>query len=272
MDFLTVVSRLNDLPSTFKREGNPYAQIVDSLADGANRFTQAADATLQQVQNFSVALDGWLDVWGLLWGVPRLPDEANSIYSTRISRTVLAWVGTVPAIQAWINFYASGGSIRENLPNSGYVLTLPPTLSTAQVLAFLQSLSRIRPAGVPFNVNQVGGGLFLGTVEYLSQGTVQGAYLTDGSSSTESIVGAVTPNSVPLLPTLYFSDFYLAQPGLAALISSIAATTTATAQSNTTEVTNQGQLVALANQLPTTDPGVAGQLWNNSGLVSVSQG
>jgi hypothetical protein len=215
MDFLTVLARLNDLPNTFKFVGPPYTQIVDGMADGEAGFTLAADATLQQIQQFSNALDGWLDVWGLLWGVPRLANEANSVYSQRISRTVLAWVGTLPALQAWIQFFATGGSVAENSNGFGYVITLPSSMSAAQIAIFLQSLGRIRPAGVPFSVAQVGGGLFLGTVAFLSQGTQQGAYLSGGGSTVTDTLAASTPNSVPLLPTLYFSDLYLAQPGLA---------------------------------------------------------
>lgn len=215
MDFLTVISRLNDLPNTFKFNGPPYTQIVDGMADGASTFTLAADATLQQVQQFSNALDGWLDVWGLLWGVPRQQGEANSAFSLRISRTVLAWVGTLPALQAWVQFFATGGSVAENSNGLGYIITLPSSMSQTQIMIFLQSLNRIRPAGVPFSISQIGGGLFLGTVAFFGQGTQQGAFLSNGGSTVINTLNASTPNSVPLLPSLYFSDLYLGQPGLA---------------------------------------------------------
>ena len=68
----------------------------------------------------------------------------------RIQRTVLAWVGTLPALKAWVNFYAPGGSVFENPSGLGYTITLPAAMTAAQVQAFLLSLNRIRPAGVPF--------------------------------------------------------------------------------------------------------------------------
>jgi hypothetical protein len=217
MDYPTVLARLNDLPRTFKRQGGWYAQLVDSIGLELADYTLAADATSMQVQAVGNALDGWLDVWGLLWGVPRIPNEANSSYATRIERTVLAWVGTLPALQAWVNFYAPGGSVTENASGLGYVIAFPASMTGPQVATFLAGLARIRPAGVPFAVVQQGGGLFLGTDEFLGTGILAGSYLTGGNTPGGPLIGASTPNSVPLLPTLYFSDPLLGRPGLLAL-------------------------------------------------------
>ena len=126
MDFPSVEAQLNDLPTTFTRPTAWYTQLIDSVSMGLCRFTLGEDATLAQVSAFDLAIDGWLDLWGLLWGVPRNDEEANSTYATRIQRTVLAWVGTLPAMQAWVKFYASGGTVTENPSGLGYVLNLPP--------------------------------------------------------------------------------------------------------------------------------------------------
>jgi hypothetical protein len=206
MDYPTVTARLNDLPSPFKRNGPPYTWLIDSIGWQLAMFTLAADATSQQVLAFGPALDGWLDVWGLLWGVPRQQQEANSSYSLRIARTVLAWVGTLPAIQAWVNFYAPGGSVTENLPNVGYVITFPSNMTTAQITAFLLSLNRIRPAGVPFIVVQATGGITLGTDIFLATGAPKGAYLSAAVTTLALPIGPATNNTSPLLPTCVFSD------------------------------------------------------------------
>lgn len=206
MDFATVLARLNDLPNTFTRDGPPYTQLIESLATELTSFTIAADATTSQVLNDNMALDGWLDVWGLLWGVPRIQNEANSTFNTRIARTVLAWVGTLPALQQWMNFYAPGGVVLENPSGLGYTLQFPATMTLFAIQAFLSALDRIRPAGVPFTIFQVGIGLYLGTESFLNTGAPKGAYLTAGSIPVPLNIGASTPNSVPMLPTLLFSD------------------------------------------------------------------
>ncbi len=211
MDLPAVLARLNDLPNTFTRQGAPYVQIVNSIGAALATFAGAADATEGQIQSFAVALDGWLDVWGLLWGVPRNQGEPNSTYATRIGRTVLAWVGTVPAIQVWLNFYAPGGTITENA-GLGYVIDFPANMTTAQIQSFLVSLGRIRPAGVPFTVQQTGFGLFLGAHAFLGTNN----YLGAGTQPVILVIPDSTPNAVPLLPSLYFDDPSL-NPSLAPL-------------------------------------------------------
>lgn len=206
MDFPAVEAQLNDLPDTFRRPMAWYTQLVDSVSMALCRYTLGEDATFTQVSSYGLATDGWLDLWGLLWGVPRNLEEANAAYETRVQRTVLAWVGTVPAMQAWLNFYAPGGTITENTNGLGYTLDLPATMTLPQIVAFLVSFGRIRPAGVPFVIHQSAGGPFLGTTEHLGQGIVVGAYLSAGAGGMGLPIGAGTPNAAPLLPTLYMTD------------------------------------------------------------------
>ena len=214
MDFFTVLARLNDLPNTFTRNGPPYTQLIESIAVELATFTNAADATMSQVQIDDVALDGWLDVWGLLWGVPRLQNEANSTYNTRIDRTILAWIGTLPALQQWMNFYAPGGTVTENPSGLGYTLQFPATMTLFAIQAFLSALNRIRPAGVPFTIFQAGIGIYLGTETFLNIGAPKGAYLTAGTVPVPLNIGDSTPNSFPLLPSLLMQDPVL-NPSLA---------------------------------------------------------
>lgn len=202
MDQGAVLARLTDLPSTFTRQGAPYVQIIGAIGAALATFTGAADATEGQVQNFSVALDSWLDVWGLLWGVPRNQGEPNGSYAPRIGRTVLAWVGTVPAIQAWLDLYAPGGTVTENAGSLGYSIDFPANMTLAQIQSFLASLGRIRPAGMPFSVQQTGFGVFLGAHAFLGTND----YLGAGTQSVAPTLSASTSNAVPLLPSLYFDD------------------------------------------------------------------
>lgn len=206
MDFPADEAQLNDLPSTFTRPTPWYTQLIDSISVELSQFTLGEDATFTQVSSYGLAVDGWLDLWGLLWGVPRNNGEANSTYATRVQRTVLAWVGTLPGMQAWVNFYAPGGSVTENSNGFGYLLVLPSSMTLVQIMAFLHSFNRIRPAGVPFTLFQSGSGPFLGTTEHLGQGILVGAYLPSGANGTTPPIGSGTPNAAPLIPTLYMSD------------------------------------------------------------------
>ena len=205
MDFAAVLAQLSDLPSTFTRSGAPYTQYIDSLSSPLALFTNGTDAVVKQL-TFGSTLNGWLDTWGLIFDLPRKNDEADSLYSARISETLLAWVGTVPALQVWINLFAPGGSIAEYASGVGYAITLPATLTPAQITAFFLTLSRIRPVGVPFTVNQLAGGLYLSTLNFLGEGRMPGAYLYSTVSLGPVFNVASTNNAAPQLPDLYFVD------------------------------------------------------------------
>lgn len=207
MDFPSVMATLLDLPDTFRQQGPPYTQFIDSLAASLSLYTLGNDATFSQVTAFSNAIDGWLDIWGLLFGIPRDQNEANALYRLAIQSTVLAWVGTVPAIQAWMNLFAPGGFVVENTGGVGYVLLFSGGTTLVQIQAFLRLFNRIRPNGVPFQIQQAGLGLYLGTEEYLGDGRVVGNYLTSLNSSVAFSLSASTPNAAPLL-----SDFLLNAP------------------------------------------------------------
>lgn len=206
MDFASIQAILNDLPPTFTRPGAPYTQLVDAETGALVAYTLGADGTAAQATSFANAQDGWLDVWGLIAGVPRQDGEANAPYATRISETLLAWVGTLPALQRWLDLFAPGGQVAESLTGLGYIITLPATMSTAQADAFLATLNRVRPAGVPFTINAGNNGLFLGTVNVLGEGRMQGAYLSTSTTSTVLALSPLTNNAAPLLPTLYLTD------------------------------------------------------------------
>ena len=213
MNFAAVLAQIGDLPPTFRPQGNPYAQLAASLAAAESLFTTGADATMQQVMAFSQAIDGWIDLWGLLFGVPRNDGEGNVPYALRITETVLAWVGTLPAIQVWLNLFAPGGTVAKNPSGLGYAITLPATMTAAQVAAFVVSLGRIRPAGVPFALSQGGTGLYLGAEAFVGDGITIGAYLSPGAAAKALNLNATTPSAQPLISTCFLTDPNL-NPGL----------------------------------------------------------
>jgi hypothetical protein len=212
LDFPSVLATLNDLPSTFKREGPPYTQLIDSLASSLSLYTIGSDATFGQVTDFDAALDGWIDIWGLLFGTPRDQNQSNAAYKNAIQSILAAWVGTVPAIQAWMNLFAPGGTVVENSSGTGYTLQFSGGTTLAQIQAFLRLFNRIRPVGMTFQITQAGLGLYLGTEEFTADGRVVGNYLTSLSSPVGLILGSSTPNSVPLLATLIITDPTISPP------------------------------------------------------------
>ncbi len=209
MNFFDVLKQLADQPATYLRPGTTFAQLSDTSAVPAADFTSSADMIAAQINSFSSAQWGWLDVWGLLLGIQRAQNEADSSYSTRIVATVLAFVGTTPAIEIWGQFvFGQPVTVSDRTP-VGYTITLPNGVTTAAINAFVVSLSRIRPAGVPFNLVQQDGGLFLDTINYTDTHRVEGSYLDDSVTAVPLVVSASTQNAQPLLP-----DIYLTDPGL----------------------------------------------------------
>ena len=205
MDYVTVQAQLNDLPTTYTRPDAGYQAWLDAMTFALTLYTDASDDVATQI-NFSSAIDGWLDCWGLLWGIQRQYNEANKNYYARILETLKAWMCTLPGLQAWVNLFASGGSITENANGLGYVVTLPSSMLVSQIQSFIDSLGRIRPAGVPFIADQITDGLFLNTVNFVSEGQMSGSYLTSNASVIPIVLSAVTNNFQPLLPDLYFTD------------------------------------------------------------------
>jgi hypothetical protein len=206
VQFADIQAQLNDLPTTFKRHGAPYTQLIDALSGGLTGFTVGVDGVIAQTAAFQLAQGGWLDLWGLLFLVPRSANEGDGPYETRIAETVLAWVATMPAIQAWLNLFAPGGTVTEGLPSVGYSLILPATMSPSDIVNFLIAFNRIRPAGVPFTVQQSAGGLYLGTVAFMGLGRVQGNYLTEATGQQALNVASVTNNARPMIPSLFLVD------------------------------------------------------------------
>lgn len=206
MDFPACRATLLDLPPTFLRPTAWFTQFMDALAFEDAVGTTGSDDIMAQVQSFTQAQDGWIDVWGLLFGVPRNQGEGNGTYSTRVSETILAWVGTLPACQVWCNLFASGATVTENQPSLGYVINFPTAMTASQIVAFLISFNRIRPDGVPFSLTQGGGSLYLGTEEYLGLAPIMGSYLTGGSLTGTLETVATTLSAQPILPSLLLVD------------------------------------------------------------------
>lgn len=207
MNFEQVQYVLNNLPLTFQREGTPYTQWIDADTAGLFRYTQAADGVTSQAF-FPNAQYGWLDFWGLLFGIPRNAGEADQKYFYRISYTINTGAGTPEAITLWIqNIFGISVEVEENFPEAGYSIVFPSTVTLAQVDTILQTLIYVRPAGVPItSVNVTNASIYLDTINYLETSRGEGSYLSAPSGGQSFSISSTTNNSSPLLPDLYLTD------------------------------------------------------------------
>lgn len=206
MDFGQAQKQLLDLPATFRRQGNPFAQLIDAMSAAMARLTVPADGTVAQ-GNFSQAAYGWVDVWGLLFNIARGANTPDQTYKNQIQYAVNARGGPPLAITAWINtIFGIQVQLIEKNPNLGYTLIFPATLTTFQIRQILASIAYVRPAGVPFDVETSNIGTYLTTVNFISAPKITGAYLSGGITELPLGLGATTNNSPPSLPDLYLTD------------------------------------------------------------------
>lgn len=214
MNFGEVQEQLTSLPNTFLRRLVPFTQYMDALTAGITRETAALDNMSVNVNDFQQASYGWLDVWGLLYNVARFSGEADQIYRNRIQYEVTAGGGPPVAIAKWIfAVWQVNVIILENLPNVGYQIIFPGTLTTAQIQAIMDSIVRVRPAGVPITIAaQTVDGLYLQTINFLSAADVTGAYLSSIASQSAITLRPTTNNLTPLLPDLFLTDPTLNPP------------------------------------------------------------
>lgn len=220
MNFAQIQKLVNDLPTTFKRVGDPYTQWIDALCAGLLSFTQSYDSLLDQL-DFDNAAYGWLDVWGSLAGIPRRPNESDSLYHPRIRNMILAWRTTPVAIITWLaKIEQIDALLSEDLPDAGYQIQLPATLTDQQIQNILDTLAYVRPAGVPFRLLSVAGGTYVSTVNYLNAPRTTGAYLAGNAIPAGVIFRASTNNFSAILPDLLFTDPLL-NPTLAPPVSGV---------------------------------------------------
>ena len=197
---------LQRLPSTFLRDDTTFRQWQGSLATGLGRFTQASDAVSGQM-SFPNAQGKWLDVWGLLFGLPRHDGEGDSDYRTRVAASLVTGNGPPLAIQNYMRLARNlNAPVDEAFPAVGWSMTLPGSVTPKALSSIAQDLDRVRPAGVPYDFKILRGGLFLSTVNYFGRASLTGAYLVTPVKTIQPPIGPSTNNAKPLLPTTFLTD------------------------------------------------------------------
>lgn len=200
-----VVDQLNQLPRTFWKPGQTYQNLIASIASGLDSFTGPANALVSQA-TLTTARYKWLDLWGLLFSVPRLPSETDTQYLNHIL-SILNEGNTTPVrIESYIeNIYNLTVTLTENFPNVGYTLTFEG--SSADLNQLAADLGRIRPAGVPFfPLYVLQGAFYANTINFLNGWRVPGSYVINSSVPIFPTISASTTNALNTIPTQYLTD------------------------------------------------------------------
>jgi hypothetical protein len=203
-----VLAQLLDLPPTFRRPGDIFQQIYNSLAAGEASYGLASDGSASALA-LPDSLGPWLALWGQVFGLPRLAQEGDIAYAVRLQNTLTSPVATPEAVQGWSRFFLDSNTVvvTEALPGTvGYVIEIPAGIGTQTLTNWILSLARIRPAGVPFQVAIQTNPLMLGTYSYIGAGGFAGAYLGYGTSAISLSIPAETGNAVPLVPEILLLD------------------------------------------------------------------
>jgi hypothetical protein len=208
MDFDEITYQLNDLPGTYKRPGSTYQWWVASLNSAMYRYTNAGDSIISMA-SFTNATGKWLNAWGQLLGnIQRINNNTDSQYKAIIQETLLAGKGPPFAIHSYIDsLYSLSPTVFENFPNVGWYIKFAASFPQSQYDSLAKSLDFVRPAGIPFNPFYVlGGGLYLGTINYLGRDKVTGSYLGNPVTPFYFTIPSSTNNSTSSLPTLFLTD------------------------------------------------------------------
>jgi len=202
-----VLSQLMDLPPAFLRPGSTFQQIYSSLAAGEASYTLASDG-LKYSESMPTSLNGWLSVWGEILGIPKNSGESDFFYSIRVQATLIAPVATPMGIQTWSRFILGTQAIyvTENLITGGYTISIPVNLPPVALTNWFGDLDRIRPAGVPFNVEAQTAPLMTGTYSFIGAMGFAGAYLGFGTQPVALQIGPNTNNAAPLASEVLLVD------------------------------------------------------------------
>lgn len=201
-----IISRLQNLPRSFRRPGVQYTQLEQSLASGIARYAGGVNGLVSQT-DFTVAQGSWLQLWGNLFGFSRNSGENDEVYRQRIIRNLTMSRATPVAIELFMYYtWGAATTVSENFSAYSWSMIMPPGLATNQYSSVIQSLSYVRPAGIPFSISVSQGGLYVGASNYVDMPRQQGAYLLSGNASLGNVLSPNTNNNVPLLPTSYMTD------------------------------------------------------------------
>ena len=208
MQWADINYQLGDLPDTYKRSGPTYEWVMNSLTAALDRYTSSSNGIVSMT-TFANAQGKWLDFWGqLLGGIARLNEQTDADYMALITQTILEGKGPPVAILDYVKLiYGIKASITENFPSVGWYLKFGSSFPQSQYNQLALTLGNVRPAGVPFTPFKIlGGGLFLGTINYLGRDRVTGSYIGQPVTAFSFQIPNSTNNVTSSLPTVFLSD------------------------------------------------------------------
>ena len=208
MQWADIAYQLGDLPDTYKRSGSTYEWVMNSLTAALDRYTSSSNSVIS-MSTFANAQGKWLDFWGKLLGdIPRINNFTDSEYMEYISQTILEGKGPPVAILDYVSLiYGIKATITENFPSVGWYLKFGSSFPQSQYNQLALTLGNVRPAGVPFTPFSIlGGGFFVGTINYLGRDRVTGSYIGQPVTTFSFQIPQSTNNAVSELPTVFLED------------------------------------------------------------------
>lgn len=210
MNYNQVLTQINTLPSTYTRTGPLFGNLMSSFAYGVSRYTESVDYMMNSNQSISTMSVMWLNFIGTFVNVPRNNNTTTAQYQNQIQSVIAEPQGTPVAILKYLNnnnilaTYSDNFSGPGDFSKIGWSVSLETPYKSVSQLAL--SLARVRPAGVPFTINTLSGGLYVNTINFIGNIGTTGQYLSSPFTNQTFTIPATTNNIRINIPTRFLTD------------------------------------------------------------------
>ena len=215
MNLSEIIRVFESIPSSMLPEGSNFDILQSTLELVLGGWTTANDTLINNL-SLTGNPDKILDTWGIFLGIPRDFLDDSIHYLTKLKTALNSKFTTIDGIENFLEaIYQIQSSVTNNpLNQAGYSISLASNAPTATISQFLSNLVYVRPAGVPFAVNFLAGGVFTNGSTFLgaNTGTIttaysQSLYLGGSSGSIGINIPMNTNNAKPSNgPLPYFTD------------------------------------------------------------------
>ena len=219
MDISEIIEIFNNLPDPVLPSGPNFSLLETTLQIVMGGWSTAND-TINNNWIPTPESDKILDAWGIFLGIPREYGDAAAQYLQKLKLALSNSFGTVGGIETFLSEVSNIQSSISNAssPQSGYTISLASSSTPTIISNYLKNLVYARPAGVPFSVTFLSGGVFANGSSYVQANNPMtggnwttayspSVYLGGGSPSQAITIPANTNNvSLQQANFPYFND------------------------------------------------------------------